>query len=628
MEGADGDRARLPKPDMPPHEPIAVDRIAGSRSDREAEWRSLVADLERRLRDRTAALHRANTRLAAEIERGAAMQTAAQQSHRLEAIGQLTSGIAHDFNNILGAVLGGFAIIENRTDDPRIRQVVGMGQRAAERGAALVRQLLAFTRQQDVLPQPTDLVATIGEVSDLLAHGVRRDMTIAIDCAPDVWRALVDATQLQSALLNLANNASDAMHGVGCLQLRIGNCPAGTPDHPAELDGRDAVRIVVADDGPGIDSKTLQRVTEPFFTTKARGKGTGLGLAMVQRFIEQAHGALRIESHVGRGTTFTLYLPRAFLPTDTGIPNEASAQVEASPSSHDPPPERAVETVLLVDDDRDLTEILSHALSDSGFEVLTAQDAATAQAILRARSVDLIVADRDMPDMSGPALATPLRGSGLDVPRLFMTADSSQDVPEGEMVLHKPFTPAGLHYAIRRILRASQHRLCDDERIDRLASRLKSSGTRTLLDRWRAIRDGPTIPRFDRFAIDPCADPHRIFVATIDLCKSPIAFTFTRIGPTQTPDAPPDGSHDRLAISGNDALAICDAAYRRCALTGRPSYEYARIDLGDGYLETFERLLLPFSADGTLVDHIVGAVVIDRTPLPPIGPGASDGDHR
>jgi len=594
------------------HDLTERERWARTVAQREAELRDLTVDLERRVRDRTAALHRANTRLSSEIARREAMQAAQLQSQKLETVGQLTSGIAHDFNNILGAVLGGFAIIEHRTEDPRIRQVVGMGQRAAERGAALIRQLLAFARVQEVVPQCVDLAAAIAEISDLLSYGVRRTVALEIDCAPEAWPALADATQLQSALLNLAHNASDAMQGGGQLRIAVSNAQTDAPLHPPELQGNDAVLIRVSDNGPGMDSETLQRVTEPFFTTKARGKGTGLGLAMVQRFVQQSGGALRIESHVGVGTTFSLYLPRA------SQADETFRAAQDGPIG-DTPAGAAFETLLLVDDDLDLSQILHEGLSDLGFDVLVANDARTALELLRTRSVDIVVTDVDMPDMSGIELAAAIRASGTNIPCLFVTAGSYRQAPTGETLLHKPFSPAGLQYAIRRVLNTSSQRSSNDERLDRLAHRLKSPCTRALFELWRGMRGETGIPLFERFTIDACHEPHRIIVATIDLCKSPIEFTFTQIGSTLR-DAlgdhgPGTSDIETLPLSGNDTLTAREAAYRRCALTGKPSYEYARIDLGDGYLETFERLLLPFSGDGTLVDHIVGAVVFGREPV-------------
>lgn len=572
---------------------------------REAELRDLNTDLERRVRARTAALNHANERLTAEIERREMVQAVQLQSQKLEAVGQLTSGIAHDFNNILGAVIGGFTVIQNRNDDPRIQQIATMGQRAAERGAALVRQLLAFARQEDVVAQRVDLAAAIGEISDLVRHGMRGNVALAIDCDDDLWPVLADPTQLQSALLNLANNASDAMNGGGHLRIAISNCGQNSTDHPLELVGRDAIRIVVADDGPGMNSQTLQRITEPFFTTKARGKGTGLGLAMVQRFVQQSGGALRIESRPGHGTTFSIYLPRA---EGLGAPKSVNRSDENGFDA----PGRAFETVLLVDDDAELCAIIAEGLSDDGFDVIVAPDAQAALVLLRTRAIDALVTDVDMPDMTGSDLVAQVRASGSDIPCLFMTGIANEAALDGETVVQKPFNPAVLHYALRRILIARDQRASDTERLDRLALRLKSECTRSLLDHWRAVRSGPVIPLFDNFTINACSEPHRIVVAQIDLGRVPIHFTFTLVGTTLRNAVSDSIAATEMPVSGNDSLAAQEAAYRRCALTGKPSYEYARIHLGDGYRETFERLLLPFSSDGSVVDHIVGAVVIDR----------------
>lgn len=598
------------------HDRIGPAQFVRTVAEREAQFRALTADLERRVHDRTVALHRANARLSAEIARLETLQAAQLQSQKLETVGQLTSGIAHDFNNILGAVLGGFAIIEHRTEDPRIQQIVAMGQRAAERGATLIRQLLAFTRLQDVVPQPVDLATAIAEISDLLSHGVRRNIALMIDCAPDAWPTLVDPTQLQAALLNLATNASDAMPGGGEVRIVVRNAQAhpatAGPPHPRELGGHDAVVILVTDTGPGMDGATLRRVTEPFFTTKARGKGTGLGLTMVQRFIQQSRGALRIDSEVGRGTTFSLYLPRA-----------TERDVAAHPPPDDPVEETlaetAFETLLLLNDDPDLSDILAAGLSDRGFEVLVARDAETALRIARARHIDVLVTDVDVPGMSGVDLVAAIHASGIRIPCVFITGGDEAQIPAGETVLRKPFSPAGLHYAVRRVLIAASQRASDEERIERLALRVKSQCARTLLDHWRAIRGGAGMPVFDRFTLEACHEPHRILIATIDLCKSPIEFTFTHVGSTLhdalAEYAGKTGGLDALPLDGADTLAAREAAYRRCALAGKPAYEYARVDLGEGDIETFERLLLPFSVDGTLVDTIVGAVVLQRHPV-------------
>lgn len=578
--------------------------LTRSLAEREAQLRELADDLERRVRERTSALNRLNERLSAEIERREASQLALAQSQKLEALGQLTSGIAHDFNNILGAVGGGFMVIENRVDDPRIRQIVKMGQNATARGAALVRQLLAFARQQDLEPQRIDIAAALADTADLITHGVRRDVTLAIASAPDLWAAFADPTQLQSALLNMAVNASDAMPDGGTLHILAGNQPCEAADHPPELAGRDAVVIRVTDTGTGIDGPLLQRITEPFFTTKAPGHGTGLGLAMVQAFVRQSLGALRIESQVGKGTSFSIYLPRA---SELGVKT-----MDQSVDRDDRPLARSFETILLVDDDPEVRGVLAAGLEDYGFEILVAPDAAAAELILLARDVDGLVTDIDMPGINGIDLVARARELRPDLPCLFITGGTPLAGLDGEAVITKPFTPAALRAALQEALAERDRRISDAERLDRLALRLKFDCTRSLLTHWRSIRRHADVPRFELFRLEECSEPHRMVVAQVDLSKVPIQFTFTLVGNTLREAAGANVAPDQLPVSGNDTLAAREAAYRRCAMTGQPSYEYARFDLGEGIVEQFERLLLPFSSDGSAVDWIVGAVVIHR----------------
>jgi PAS domain S-box-containing protein len=579
--------------------------LTRSLAEREAQLSELAGDLERRVRERTSALNRLNERLSAEIERREASQAALAQSQKLEALGQLTSGIAHDFNNILGAVGGGFTVIENRVDDHRIRQIVKMGQNATARGAALVRQLLAFARQQDLEPQRIDVAASLADIADLIAHGVRGDVLLATETAPDLWAAYADPTQLQSALLNLAVNAGDAMPGGGTLHIIAGNQPFDAPDHPPEMNGRDAVVIRVADTGIGMDGPLLQRVTEPFFTTKAPGQGTGLGLAMVQAFVRQSLGALRIESQVGKGTTFSIYLPTA--------DDRDRKPIDPAAADRDERPQmRSFETILLVDDDPEVRGVIAAGLEDFGFEILLAPDAVAAEAILMARDVDALVTDIDMPGIGGVDLVARTRALRPDLPCLFITGGALPVNIDAETVIPKPFTPATLRAALHQALVERDRRASDAERLDRLALRLKFDCTRSLLGHWRRIRQHAAVPRFERFRLEECSEPHRMVVAQVDLSKVPIQFFFTLVGNTLREAAGADVAADQLPVSGNDTVAAREAAYRRCAMTGQPSYEYARFDLGEGIVEQFERLLLPFSTDGSTVDWIVGAVVIHR----------------
>jgi signal transduction histidine kinase/FixJ family two-component response regulator len=560
--------------------------------EREAQLRTLTVDLERRVHLRTTALNAVNERLTAEIERREATQAALVQSQKLEALGQLTSGIAHDFNNIMGAVLGGFSIIANRTVEPDLLKVAAMGKNAAERGAALVRQLMAFARAELPEPQRIALPAALAEVRGLISHGLHRNVALRVDCPDTVWPAIADPSQLQSALLNLAINANDAMPDGGELAIVVANAPAIEPDHPAELAGRDAVRIVVADTGLGMESHVLQRVMEPFFTTKDKGRGTGLGLAMVQGFVLQAGGAIRIESRPGAGTTFSITLPRA--------PVEDEVSGLAASDSSRIAPERAFETVLLVDDDADVLGVIEAGLADFGFEVLTSTNAHDAIAMLQTRAVDALVSDIDLPGMSGIELVAHVRRTGPAIPCLLMTGGGMSarwgaDAPEGDTVLLKPFDPQALRDALHATLTGRDHGEADGARLDRLAARLQADGARSLFAHWRALQDQSPLPGFDRFDLNACSDPGNILIAEVDLGRVPIDFRVTA------------GGHLPLGVGKGEGPPAREAALRRCALTGAPAYEFMLLAAGG---DRFERLLLPFSSNGRMVDRIVGAVVV------------------
>lgn len=577
--------------------------------EREAQLQDLTLDLERRVRARTAALNFANERLSAEIERREATQAALRHSQKIEALGQLTSGIAHDFNNILAAVLGGFRVIQNRTKNPSISQIAEMGQKAAQRGAALVQQLLAFAREEDLVLQRVDLVPQISEVRDLIENGIKGEIQLNIQAEPDVWVVETNPAQLQAALLNLAVNANDAMKGRGRLDIAFSNQPAGGAEHPTEMAGRDAVKITITDNGPGMSSQVLQRVTEPFFTTKPAGAGTGLGLAMVQRFVRQSGGALRITSRVGQGTTISLILPRA-----VGDPTPAKAAEGDAGSDAGSLTGYAFENVLLVEDDDNVSGVLAAGLADAGFTILVSQDAESALAVLQTRVIDIVVTDIDMPGLNGIALVGKVRASWPGMPCIYMTGSARPPALDGEIVLTKPFSLTALQAAMQDALIATEQRSRDVERNDRLALRLKSDCARSLFRHWRAVRTGTEVPLFSQFDASACSEPHRIVAADVDLGQVPIHFDFKQVGDALEIAPPGTVAAISLPVSGSDSLGAREAAYRRCALTGKPSYEYAKSDLNDGQVETFERLLLPFSSNGTEVDRIVGAIVIEQNP--------------
>ena len=285
--------------------------IIEERVQAQAALRALANDLEITVARRTAALHQANAQLTQEIAQREAAQEALIRSQKMEAMGRLVAGVAHDFNNILAAVLSGLSLVGRRLDDPDTLKLIEMSTNAAMRGTGLVKQLLAFARQQRLDPERIELAAFLSELEPLL--GVSAGSGITVELADDgkCGAIVADAAQLQSALLNLVINARDAMPDGGLIRVEARLVSAPGPDALAELGDGDYVAISVIDNGSGMPPEVLARVAEPFFTTKQPGKGTGLGVSMVHGFAHQSGGGLKIESEPGRGTAMTLFLPRA-----------------------------------------------------------------------------------------------------------------------------------------------------------------------------------------------------------------------------------------------------------------------------------------------------------------------------
>ena len=321
-----------------------------------------------------------------------------RQAQKMKAIGQLTGGVAHDFNNLLAVILGNAEILQLRhgEGDQPTQAVI----RAAIRGAELTQRLLAFSRKQPLRPQVVDLNALVSDMSDMLHRTLSAAMEIQISPARGLWHALADPGQLESALLNLAINARDAMPGGGTLTIETNNI-AFEPDGDgtvAQTDFApgDYVMLAVSDTGTGIPPEILEQVFDPFFTTKGIGEGSGLGLSMVYGFVKQTGGHITIYSEPGHGTTVKLYLPRAT--AETLMVEQVRSEAE---------PGAQGETILLVEDDSDVRAFTASALEALGYEVLQAHDGQTALATLDDDvQVDLLLSDMVLPGgMGGGALA-------------------------------------------------------------------------------------------------------------------------------------------------------------------------------------------------------------------------------
>ena len=404
--------------------------------------------LESRVAERT-------RELTAEIAERGKVEDTLRQMQRLEAVGQLTSGVAHDFNNLLSVVLSNVTLVERLLTQSgalptQVADRLGSMRNAANRGATLTRQLLAFSRRQRLEPQTVDFNEIVTGIRDLLQTTLGGSVNLQTDLASDLWPARVDPTQIEMVILNLAINARDAMEVGGSLKVQTANCSLrSAPARPEEPEPGDYVALSVQDTGSGMPDEVLAKAFEPFFTTKQVGKGSGLGLAQVYGFAKQSGGGVRIDTQPGAGTTVHVYLPRAAPGMVDAAPAVASAVT--GESRRDSP-----RTVLLVDDDDAVREATAALLAMHGFRIAEAADGPGALAQARARpDIDAVIADFAMPKMNGAELARQLRVLRPELPLLFMTGFAElgalDDVPE-DFVLQKPIGEAELLARLNRLL--------------------------------------------------------------------------------------------------------------------------------------------------------------------------------
>lgn len=271
-------------------------------------------------------------------------ENVARQAHKMEAVGVLAGGVAHDFNNLLTVVLGNLETLDHDLHgDDSLRRLVHNATRGAQRGADLVQRMQDFARARPLHPRPIDVNVLVVRMAALLGHTLGEQISIATTCAPDLWPVQADPVQLESALLNLAINARDAMPAGGSLTIATANCPlSGSAAATMDLAAGDYVRLSVGDTGTGMDPEVLAHAFEPFFTTKDADQGSGLGLSIIFGFAAQSGGKVEIESDLGRGTTVNLILPRS----EIEAPAEPALSSDAIPSGD--------ETILMVEDDEDV----------------------------------------------------------------------------------------------------------------------------------------------------------------------------------------------------------------------------------------------------------------------------------
>ncbi|CCE06221.1 PAS sensor protein (modular protein) [Bradyrhizobium sp. STM 3843] len=374
-----------------------------------------------------------------------------RQSQKMDSIGQLTGGVAHDFNNLLTVITGTIDIlIDGLSDRPELAAIARMIDDAASRGAELTKQLLAFARKQPLQPRDTDINTLVINTAKLLRPTLGEQITIDSRLEASCWHALIDPSQLSTALINLAVNARDAMPNGGAITYTTAKASfAGFNSGPEGALG-DYVMVAVSDTGSGIPSNIRDKIFEPFFTTKELGKGTGLGLSMVYGFIKQSGGYVTIDSEEGRGTTISLYLPRA-------VEGEA---ISDAPPQHEA--QRGSETILVVEDDPLVRNNVVLQLKSLGYRTMTAANGPEALALLaEGESFDVLFTDMVMPGgMNGRELAAAVRRQRPEVAVLYMSgypqAAMTDDgrLEPGITLISKPYRPLELARLIREVLAA------------------------------------------------------------------------------------------------------------------------------------------------------------------------------
>jgi PAS domain S-box-containing protein len=397
--------------------------------------------LERRVEYRTRELAEANRELRSQVEKREIAEAEVQQLQRLDAVGQITSGVAHDFNNLLSVVLTNARLLSRTVQTPDEQEGVELIRTAADRGAKLIAQLLAFSGQQRLEPRKVDLNSKLVGMVNLLSATLGGTVQLKTTFAPDLWPALIDPNQIEMIVLNLAINAKDAMQPGGTLTLETFNTVVESePLRPEEPSPGDYVGLAVKDTGTGIPDHVLPLVFEPFFTTKEPGKGSGLGLAQVFGFAKQSGGGVRLETRLGQGTAVTIFLPRAWV-------DVSDDQADFVDASNRPQTMRGLR-VLVVDDDKAVLKSTVRMLEILGYATASAESANEALRLLaRNQEINIVLADFAMPEMTGGELAKAICAMRPTLPVILMTGYSNLDLLKelkDPRIILKPFTERDL----------------------------------------------------------------------------------------------------------------------------------------------------------------------------------------
>jgi signal transduction histidine kinase len=365
------------------------------------------------------------------------------QAQKMDALGRLTGGLAHDFNNLLTTIAGNLELLEGKLNDPAACRILARVTEAATQGARLVEQILAFSRRQILDPHPIDVGKIIVKMKEILSRSLGGAITIKTRCERGLWHASADTTQFELAILNLVLNARDAMPSGGTITIASGNVATAQLGEVTGLRPGDYVRVTVTDRGHGMSGEVLERAFEPYFTTKETGKGTGIGLSMVQGMAAQLGGTVVIKSRVGQGTSVSVFLPRAEVDAAKDQDTEVS------------PPDKGNGRILIVEDEPGVLDFLNDALRDLGYETIAAADTKSALALVeQGEQLDAVLSDYKLPGMTGTELLARLCQIRPGLKGMLVTGnpDATEQFQTSLPVLKKPFPIAALAEHLRVLL--------------------------------------------------------------------------------------------------------------------------------------------------------------------------------
>jgi len=394
--------------------------------------------------DRTRDLENVNRRLEIEIGEREQAEAALRQAQRMEAIGQLTGGIAHDFNNLLMVISGNAAMLNETAQGDSIRRRAIAITQAAERGERLTRQLLAFSRRQMLRPEPVDLRRHVDEIADMLSPALRPDIEVKVEMPGELWPVFVDFAEFQMALLNVGMNARDAMPESGRFRVGARNVTFDIGDPTSGGLVGDFVAVTLSDTGAGMTPEVVARAFEPYFTTKEIGLGSGLGLSQVDGFAQQSGGAASIASAIGKGTSITLFLPRAEAEEHPAAPSNVATVA----------PLRAFASILVVEDEAEVARVTMETLREIGYQAVGARDGHAALALIEQDpTIELVLSDVVMPGgMSGLELARALRKLRPGLPVVLATGYTQLEgrvMDDDFTFIAKPYRREALAVALR-----------------------------------------------------------------------------------------------------------------------------------------------------------------------------------